>query len=343
LGNLKYIGRFKADKDSVECILKTVFTQSGSFETSGKIMTEKRIYDLAIVIDWEYDWDFVRLLEEAARKIKLTTYVIWPDNLKETYQKLLDGSLAFRYLFDRASDTSPEFHKIQTAIQSKGGQVLETLKSLEWASDKATMHLEFIARGLNTPYTIILPPYETQKNVYLSVEDLSKLGRTFIIKPANTTGGGIGVVHGAETLQDVLQARQNHRTDKYLLQKKVMPKEKDGYRFWFRGYYSCGLVQCAWWNDLIHKYRQLTREEIRNFRLRPLYKIVSKIAEVSKLHFFSSEIALDDAGKFIVVDYVNESCDMRLQSRAVDGVPDELVMKSATQIVRYIKKQLKVL
>jgi hypothetical protein len=304
-------------------------------------MGQQKIYDLAIVIDWEYDFDFVRLLEEAARKIKLTTYVIWSANLEDSYQELQQETLKMRYLFDRASDTSPEFHKIQQVIRSKGGQVLETLESLEWASDKATMHLEFIANGLNTPYTIILPPYDTEEEIYLSVEDLSRLGRTFIIKPANTTGGGIGVVHGAETLQDVLQARQSHAQDKYLLQKKVIPLEEDGYRFWFRGYYACGLVQCAWWNDLLHRYRPLTREEVRDFGLKPLFKIVSKIAEVSKLHFFSTEIALNETGTFVVVDYVNESCDMRLQSKAVDGVPDELVAKSVAQIVRYIKKQLK--
>lgn len=297
-------------------------------------------FDLAISIDWEYDWDFARLVEEEAAKLHLSTYIIWPNNLDETYHKISGGELRFNFLFDRASDSAPEFQKIQYLLIEKGTPVFEPLEGLRWASDKATMHLEFIANGLHTPYTIILPPYETHEHFYLSVEELAHLGRTFIIKPANTTGGGIGVVHGAETLQDVLSARQHHHHDKYLLQEKVKPQEKDGYRFWFRGYYACGLAQCAWWNDKTHHYRLLTPEEIRRYRLRPLFSIVRKIAEISRLFFFSTEIALNEEGQFIVVDYVNESCDMRLQSKAADGVPDDIVKNSAQEIARYIRKKV---
>jgi hypothetical protein len=304
------------------------------------IAENKKVFQLAIASDWEYDLDFIQFLEEAGRRHKLSTYIIWRGNLDDSYQHLLNDWLEFKLLFDRASDTSPDFQKIQKLVVANGARVLEPLESLAWASDKATMHLEFISNGLYTPYTIILPPYETHENCYLSVDELAKLGRTFIIKPANTTGGGIGVVHGAETLQDVLNARQSHHQDKYLLQERVQPLEKDGYRFWFRGFYACGLVQCSWWNDQTHLYQELTREEIRRYKLRPLFSIVEKIAQVSKLFFFSTEIALNEVGQFIVVDYVNESCDMRLQSKAMDGVPDQIVKNSADYIVRYVKKQL---
>ena len=72
----------------------------------------------------------------------------------------------------------------------------------------------------------------------------------------------------------------------------------------------------------------------------PSLEIVEKIAQVSKLFFFSTEIALTENGQFIVVDYVNESCDIRLQSKALDGVPDQIVKNSADYIIRYVKKQL---
>jgi len=304
------------------------------------LQENKKIFQLAIASDWEYDLDFINFLEESGHKHKLSTYVIWRGNLEDSYQQLLNGWLEIKFLFDRASDTSHEFLKVQKLVIANGARVLEPLESLAWASDKATMHLEFISNGLYTPYTIILPPYETHENCYLSVDELAKLGRTFIIKPANTTGGGIGVVDGAETLQDVLKARQSHHKDKYLLQEKVQPLERDGYRFWFRGFYACGLVQCSWWNNQTHLYRELTREEIRKYKLKPLFAIVEKIAQVSKLYFFSTEIALTAFGQFIVVDYVNESCDMRLQSKALDGVPDQIVKNSADYIIRYVKKQL---
>ncbi|MEJ2635313.1 MAG: hypothetical protein P8184_08480 [Calditrichia bacterium] len=303
-------------------------------------MEKARPFDFAVASDWEYDHDFIRLLEEASHGMGLTTFIVTPDNLQETMKDVAEGGLRFGYLFDRASDTSPEFLGLQQLLTDSGVRVFEPLESLRWASDKATMHLEFISRGLHTPHTIILPPYDTEAVCALSVEDLAHLGRNFIIKPANTTGGGIGVVHGAETLQDVLKARQEYQQDKYLLQEIVTPLERDGRRFWFRGFYSCGLVQCAWWNDLTHQYQTLSPDEIEQYTLQPLFPMVHQIAEICKLYFFSTEIAVTEDQKFIVVDYVNESCDMRLQSKNRDGVPDDIVRNSAAQIAGFMKEQI---
>ncbi|MBC7187240.1 MAG: hypothetical protein H5U38_09425 [Calditrichaeota bacterium] len=303
---------------------------------SGSVMT----YDLALALDWEYDWDFVRLVARRAEDLGLRTLIVWKNNLAGTLELLAAGRVRIRFLFDRASDAAHEFYALQRLVAEQGGEVLEPLEKLRWASDKATMHLEFIANGLHTPFTIILPPFHSTEEVRLSVADLAHLGRPFVIKPANTTGGGIGVVEGAETLQDVLEARQEHRHDKYLLQQKVVPMERDGKQFWFRGYYVCGLTQCAWWNDRTHVYQMLTAEDIARYELAPLFSIVEKIASICHLRFFSTEIALNQQGTFVVIDYVNELCDMRMQSRYADGVPDELVDLIATRLASYVREFL---
>lgn len=301
-----------------------------------------QIYNFCIATDWEYDKDFLQLLQQKAHQEHgLTTYIVEPFNLKETIQRYRDGEIAFNFLYDRGSDTSPEFLELYHLLNEQGVPVLDPLDRLKWASDKATMHLEFISNQLITPYTIIIPPFSTTENLYLSVADLAKLGRPFIIKPANTTGGGIGVVNGAETLQDVLQVRKEYGNDKYLLQEKVIPFEQDQRRFWFRGFYCCDLIECAWWNDLTHCYESLKPEDITLLKLDSLFSIVKKISEVIKLNFFSTEIALNQKGNFIVIDYVNEICDMRLKSNHRDGVPDEIVQKIASQIARHVKEQCK--
>jgi hypothetical protein len=164
-------------------------------------MHTKNFYDLALAIDCEHDWDFVRLIEAEARKVSLSTYLIWPDNFDETFQDLKSEKVGFLYLYDRASDTSSNFKSIYDLILDTGGGIFEAWEKIQWASDKATMHLEFISKGILTPYTIILPSFGSKHEIFLTLEDLSNLGRPFIIKPANTTGGGIGVVEGAETLQ----------------------------------------------------------------------------------------------------------------------------------------------
>lgn len=291
--------------------------------------------DLALAYDWEYDADFIRLCREEAEALGLSFLAIPPSGLASALEAVSAGGLAVRFLIDRAASTSPEFLPLQRALAGRGADVLDPIDALRWASDKATMHLEFITAGLQTPFTVILPPASRVETVAVSAAELERLGRPFVIKPANTTGGSIGVIKDAGTLDDILRARREYRDDKYLVQEKVRPLERHGRRFWFRGFYSCGLIQCAWWDDLTHRYREVEAEEAESYGLFHLFEIVSRIAGVCRLRFFSTEVALGPDGRFVVIDYVNESCDVRLQSRAADGVPDALVRNIASSIVRY--------
>jgi hypothetical protein len=294
--------------------------------------------DLAIAADWEYDRDFISLLEDATLQEGLTCQVVWPENLTETIQKASSDEIRFRFLFDRASTSSPEFLVLQKLVENKGTEVLEPIEKVRWASDKATMHLEFIAHGLHTPNTIILPPLSSGEPFNLAARDLSLLGIPFIIKPANTTGGSLGVVDSALSLDDIWRARQVYPTDKYLIQEKVRPCEKEGRRFWFRGFYILGDVLAAWWDDQTHVYSELIPDEIERYHLQWLFPTVEKIGQVCQLRFFSTEIVLTAAEKLLCVDYVNEPCDMRLKSRHFDGVPDSVVRRVAVRVAEHVRK-----
>ncbi len=216
--------------------------------------------------------------------------------------------------------------------------IVNDLSRVRHSSDKASMHLEFITAGIYVPYTIIISPYTAQQEISLSIDQLAYLGRPFIIKPANTTGGGMGVVTGAESLREIIDTRQHNKDDKYLLQRKIEPTILDGRRAWFRPFYVFGKVFICWWDDLTHIYFETSREEIKRHNLREVGRIVLKIHEVSGLEFFSTEIAITPKGEFIVIDYVNEMCDMRLKSKHSDGVPDTIVEAIAGQIVNAISE-----
>jgi len=299
-------------------------------------MESASTYDLAFSLDWEYDWDFLRLVEEEARARGLRTLAVSPANVAACLEELRSGRLGFRVLLDRASPTSPEFLDFQTAAIERGLDVIEPADRLRWASDKATMHLEFISHGLHTPYTLIMPSLESAPEPSRRPAELAPLGLPFVIKPANTTGGSLGVVESASSLDEFLTARRSYPSDKYLLQEKIIPDEKDGRRFWFRGFFILGEVHCTWWDDRTHVYAELAEAEIERYALQPLEEIVRAIAEISRLRFFSTEIVRDVRRRFIAVDYVNETCDMRLQSLHADGVPDAVVRKTAARIASYI-------
>ncbi len=295
--------------------------------------------DLAVAADWEFDRDFVGLVESSAQEQGLEALQVWPADAPGALKALESGEMDIRFLVDRAVGASPEFHALQSAVRRRGADVLDPVEKVRWASDKATMHLEFIANGLATPHTVILPSFESRPALGISAADLVPLGSPFYIKPANTTGGSLGVVPGASTLADVAQARRTYPADKYLLQERIAPRETDGRRFWFRGFFALGLVLCAWWDDRTHAYTELKAAEIARYGLHGLYGVVRRIAAVSGIRFFSTEIALDARGRFIVVDYVNETCDMRLGSVHPDGVPDAVVGAVASRIAAFARRR----
>ena len=292
-------------------------------------------HDLALALDWEYDWDFVRLVEAEAASRGLRTVVISPADVAARLEDLRSGRLDFRILLDRASPSSPDFLAFQAAALERGREVIDPADRLRWASDKATMHLEFIAHGIRTPHTLILPPAEAEGTPTLGPAELLPLGTPFVVKPANTTGGALGVVEDAGCLGDALAARRAYPSDKYLLQERIVAEERDGRRFWFRGFYVLGEVQCAWWDPKTHVYAALGEGEAALYGLEPLAGVVRAVAEVSGLRFFSTEIVRDARGGLVAVDYVNETCDMRLQSKHADGVPDAIVVRIAARIAAY--------
>ena len=296
--------------------------------------TTPRLIDLAIAWDWEYDRDFVRMLESSAHALGLTTYSISHHNCEETLNELLHGRLHIAVLLDRTAETDERFAALMRALERHGVKHLNSPDAVRHASDKANMHLEFITAGVHVPYTIIISPYNKKREVELSLSELAHLRRPFIIKPANTTGGGIGVILGAETLKDVIETRQHNKNDKYLLQEEILPMVLDGRRGWFRVFGVCGMILPCWWDPETHIYSEVTASEQRRWQLVALNSVTRIIASVCRLDFFSTEIAIPNSNRHVAVDYVNEVCDMRLKSMHMDGVPDRFVAAVARQLAR---------
>ncbi len=275
------------------------------------MVPETMTIDLACAVSWQYDADFLELIERSLQARGMRTYVIKAHNVLETLDLLRKKKLVFRYLLDRASDEDPAFFPlVQWAHRPKADgerrtMVINAHPRLARAADKATMHLEFIAHGLHTPYTIIISPYNHKKELELSISTLANLGRPFVIKPANTTGGGIGVVTGAESLKDVIAARQHHKNDKYLLQRFISPRLLEHRRAWFRVFYAFGKTFLTWWDDLTHLYDSVSPAEQERFGLLELHSVARRIFDICQLEFFSSEVALVGGEPPVVVDYVN--------------------------------------
>ncbi len=291
------------------------------------------VYDLCIAWNWAYDADFVSLLEQSCASRGLTLLQIKPDNLPQMLNMLVEGEIHCRVFFDRASDVDTQFLPL---IQWTREDAVLSINPYERAShtwDKAEMHSLLVVEGLSVPPTIILPPHIEYPE--LPEIDLGELGEQFTIKPAHGSGG-IGVMINATSWDQVITVRQEHATDYYLLQAHITPVQLDNRPAWFRVIYCNGQVFPCWWDPVTHVYSPVTDAEKLCHQLDPLDEITLAIASLCGLDLFSTEIGLTADRQFMVVDYVNDQIDLRLQSTTSEGVPDEIVKAIAQQLSSHV-------
>ena len=289
-------------------------------------------YDLCLTWNWEYDADFAELLDFECQSHGLSLLQVTPENLPHRMHSISNKEMGFRIFFDRASDADARFIPV---VQWACNHVLHHINFHKLACrawDKVAMH-QVISVGMNTPLTITLPSYDEQP--LLPKIDLSSLGESFTIKPAYG-GGGDGVVNEATTLSQVLMARQEFPTQRYLLQAHIIPARLGSRMAWFRVIYCAGKVYPCWWDNDTHMYTHVTRNEEACYNLGSLRSLTSSIADLCGLTLFSTEIAITSDGPFVVVDYVNDPIDLRLQSKAFDGVPDDIVKDITERLVELL-------
>jgi hypothetical protein len=286
-------------------------------------------YDLCFAWNWEYDADFLGLLDAACAARGLTLLNASARNLAEILLRLAGREAGFRVFLDRASEANPAYLPLVGVARDLGARRLNPRELADRAYDKAFMQRAFLEADIPTPQTIILPAWDDQPD--LPAPDLTPLGGSFAVKPA-LGGGGEGVVTEVTSIEQALVERRQFPEQKYLLQAHVAPRSLDGLPAWFRVIYCLGEIYPCFWNVKTHIYTTLTVEAETRLELGTLRQVTERIAHVCCLDLFSTEIALTEAGDYFVVDYVNDPIDLRLQSHALDGVPDFIIENIAARI-----------
>jgi glutathione synthase/RimK-type ligase-like ATP-grasp enzyme len=286
-------------------------------------------YDICLPWYWEYDVDFIQMVEHACGRHDVTLWQVTPDSVLEKITSLYTGKVSFGTLLDRGQGDQ-RFEPIHRWARDHHIQRINPPEISERAENKAAMHLVLIDNGIYAPYTLLLAPFVEQP--LLPDLDLTPLGERIVIKPAYG-GGGEGVVSSASDIQAVLRTRLEFPDQTYLVQSLITARDLEGRPAWFRVFYVGGQTWPCWWNPSTHVFAILSAEDEARYRLTSLREITTRIAALCGLVWFSTEIACTDDGQFVAVDYVNDSIDLRVQSRAADGVPDRIVHEMAEQLV----------
>lgn len=224
------------------------------------------------------------------------------------------------------------YHRLVLLAHVKNTKVIDPPDIAQAAFDKAHMHEKLVGGAFSVPYTVVVSRNETA-TFKLSEEQKFHLGRPFVVKPSHGYGRK-GVVLDAEDENDLARSLSAWPNPSYLVQKKVAPKRMNETPAYWRVFYVFGEIWSCWWNCFTDYYREVTEQERSDLNLGKLEEIVRGVAALTKMSFFSSEIAQTESGEYVLIDYVNDQCHMLSQSANPKmGVPDAVVGGIARKLV----------
>jgi hypothetical protein len=201
------------------------------------------------------------------------------------------------------------------------------------AFDKARMHERLLVESFKVPFSVIVPQTATA-TFRLTDEQRAQLGAPFVIKPSHGYGRR-GVILDALDESHLTRSTSAWPNPSYLLQRKIVPRNLGDRPAYWRVFYCFGSIWITWWNCFTDRYSVVLETEKSELRLTQLEEIVARIAGLTRMQFFSSEVAQVDNGDFVLIDYVNDQCHMLAQSADPKiGVPDVLIAEIAKQLVR---------
>jgi hypothetical protein len=286
-------------------------------------------YDFALTWVNSAEEKFVQWLARECKLHRMSMFVCGQDNTRFVVRDIEDGNLRIKFLLDNEAnygDPIDIFGRLCYAVKDTGGYVLCDPDYARSASNKSITHYDLIRAGINVPYTIVVRNWQPD-TFKLSTQEKSRLGEEFIIKPA-TGFGQRGVIKDAKgSIVEIASARNFNRGDNFLLQQKITPEIFGNKAAWFRVYYLFGEVIPCWWDPQNGRYSHVTPKEFYVYKLLPLMRIVSEIARITRLEFFTSEIAASrvsaKAIKFIAIDYVNDQPELCVRPHMINGpLPD---------------------
>jgi hypothetical protein len=294
-----------------------------------------RIYDVVMTHELDADDFFIHRVQQHCAERGLNFFLIEPLWAEAFFENLSRGKVGARVLINMHSEHhQPEdlYHRLVNLAFERKIQVIDPPDVARAAFDKARLHPRLVAAGFDLPFTLIVPGRPVD-GFAVAETGMAKLGNPFVIKPGMGYGKR-GVILNATSLQDLARSQRDWPDAHFLLQERIVPRTLEGRPAYFRIFYVFGSLWFAWWDCFTDRYSTLTAQEMEDFGLQPLREIVTRLADLTQMSFFSTEIALADEARFVLIDYVNDQCHMLAQSaNPAIGVPNDIVAGIARRLV----------
>ena len=306
-------------------------------------MGRPKTWDFALGWPEYKERPFIEWLKRECELKKMSFLWVHDGNVDDVIKNVESGSTLIKFLFDMNATYSVPYDRyahLCYAVKDTRRKVLNDPDDAKSATDKSVTHYDLLEAGIPVPFTVVVRRWEPD-TFKLTEAERKNLGIPFVIKPA-TGYGKIGVVMDAKTLKEVAKARDFAKGDNFLLQERIEPVTLNGKRAWFRVFYVFGEAIPCWWDICTGgTYQHVTFSEMYNFKLLHLVRIVTRIARITNMEFFTTEIAVSRRGDQkvpIAIDYVNDQCDLDVKSEQPSAPPNDVVEHIIRSIVRYAKE-----
>jgi len=303
-----------------------------------------KIYNIAISWNSKEDSYFEKLIRGICRTKGLSFLWIHDDNIKTILRKLFSSDLRIDILLDtEATYNDPEdmYSRLCYAVKDRDGIVINDPDNTRVATDKAFMYYKLLDNNILTPYTLIARSWQP-KNMRLTKAQREQLGMPFVIKPSQGYGQRGLIRNATGSSYGINKARRFDEKDDFLLQKKINPYFYNGKKGWFRVFRLFDKIIPCWWDDATNRYEHVTKDEFKKHNLKPLSETTIKIAELTSIVWFSTEIVVvkgkSSPQSYVCIDYVNDQCDMTPISQVPNGVPNHVVDFTARVMVENAKR-----
>jgi hypothetical protein len=294
-----------------------------------------RVYDLVMTHKLDADDFFIHRVQEQCAARGLNFFLVEPLWVEEFQTKLArDHVWAWALLNLHSEHHLPDdpFTRLVRLAVARHVAVVDAPDVALAAFDKARLHPLLVEAGIHVPFSVIVPA-AAASSFRFTAEQREALGSPFVVKPSLGYGRQ-GVILDARSEADFARSLAAWNDPFLLAQRKIAARDFAGDAAYFRVFHCFGEVWLAWWDPATDRYRAVTPAEEGRFRLHPLREIVARVAALTGMNLFSSEIAVTGANEFVLIDYVNDQCHLLTQSADPRiGVPDGIVAGIARRVV----------
>ncbi len=285
-----------------------------------------RYVDFIIALDYlSPNSRLLRLFHEAFAAMQLSVLLVNKSNVHDVFRRVRGGRIRPHVYLDLSSRPGDVFEQLLYAAHGGGAYAIRHPERTDWIY-KARAHPLLQKAGLPLPPTIIIRHDEPDRA--LTPAELALVGDPCVIKPSYGEAGKGARLRVSPDAASIASAREYNRADDWLVQKFLTFARCGEHPAYFRAYSILGQRSLLWWSLERKGYDALNWQDIERYDLLELFDLVGHVADQTGMDFFSTEIAgvADESApngrRWLLVDYVNDQCDMDPAGSASGGVPE---------------------